>query len=91
MKSAPDNVSCVACHASTVVTSARAKTLGIEPGVIAGRYASPYDLSVAAGKSRETTRTLRALGWLHDMPMISQRVANDTAQVLVEIARRYPK
>lgn len=91
MRSAPDNVSCVACHASTVVTSVRAKTLGIEPSAIAGRYVSPYDLSVAGGKSRETTRTLRALGWLHDIPMISQRVANDTAQVLAEIERRYPK
>jgi len=81
----PDTVACVACHASTVTMRARSKSGAIDPITVAGRYTSRYDLSIAAGKSADTERTLRALGWLGKEPMISQRVANDTAQVLVEI------
>ncbi len=85
-----ETVACVACHVSTVLTAARAPGAGIDPVSLPERYTSTRDLSVAAGKSRETDRTLRALGYLGKDPMISQRVVNDTAQVLSEIERRYP-
>lgn len=85
-----ETVACVACHVSTVLTAARAAGAGIDPVSLPERYTSTRDLSVAAGKSRETERTLRALGYLGKDPMISQRVVNDTAQVLSEIERRYP-
>lgn len=91
LTNAPDTVSCIACHASTVVMRTRADGIGVDPNKIAGRYTSTYDLSVAAGKSERTERTLRALGYLGKDVMISQRVANDTAQVLSEIDKRYPR
>jgi hypothetical protein len=80
----------VACHVSTVITSARTATSSIDPLTLPGRYTSKYDLSIAGGQSAQNPNTLRALGHLRTDPMISQRVANDTAQALTEIAARYP-
>jgi hypothetical protein len=57
---------------------------------VAGRYASSYDLSIAAGMNTTSDRTLRMFGWLGRDAFIGQRVANDTAQALVEIEARYP-
>jgi hypothetical protein len=85
-----ETVPCVACHVSTVVMSARAASTAIDPIGLPGRYTSKFDLSVAGGKSRETDRTIRALGYLAQTPMISQRVVNDTAQTLTEIEARFP-
>ena len=82
-------MACVGCHVSTVVTAARA-TAAIDPLTLPGRYTSKFDLSTAGGKSAETQTTLRALGYLRQLPMISQRVVNDTAQTLTEIEQRFP-
>jgi hypothetical protein len=88
--SAPDTVACVACHTSTVALALRSEELGVDPTTFPEHYATSFDVSVAAGKSRTTDRTLRAFGWLGREPMISQRVANDTALVLEDIAARAP-
>jgi len=82
-----DTVACVACHVSTVVLNAR--TSG-NTAALPGRYTSTFNLSTAGGKSAETPRTIRALGYLRQDPMISQRVVNETAQTLQEIEQRYP-
>jgi hypothetical protein len=84
-----ETVPCVACHVSTVVMSARAGTT-IDPLALPGRYTSTFDLSIAGGKSAENPRTIRALGYLAQQPMISQRVVNETAQTLTEIEARFP-
>ena len=85
-----ETVACVACHVSTVVMNARAASAAIDPLALPGRYTSKFDLSTAGGKSAETQTTLRALGYLRQLPMISQRVVNDTAQTLTEIEQRFP-
>jgi hypothetical protein len=85
-----ETVACVACHVSTVVTAARAASTGIDPMTLPGRYTSKFDLSISGGKSAESPRTIRALGYLALLPMISQRVVNDTAQTLAEIEQRFP-
>ena len=84
-----ETVACVGCHVSTVVTAARA-TAALDPLALPGRYTSKFDLSTAGGKSAETQTTLRALGYLRQLPLISQRVVNDTAQTLTEIEQRFP-
>jgi hypothetical protein len=89
MTNTAETVPCVACHVSTVVMKARAAT-GIDPLTLPGRYTSKFDLSTAGGKSAETPGTLRALGYRSNLPMISQRVVNDTAQTLAEIEARFP-
>ncbi len=85
-----ETVQCVGCHVSTFLTARRAAVAGVDPVTVAGRYGSAYDLSTAAGVSTTNNRSLRAFGYLFTEPAISQRVANDTAQVLVEIDQRYP-
>jgi len=84
-----ETVACVGCHVSTVLVSARSASTAIDPATLPGRYASKFELSTAGGKLSEMPRTLRALGYLRQDPMISQRVVNDTAQVLTEIEQRF--
>jgi hypothetical protein len=85
-----ETVACVACHVSTVIANARASSVAIDPVTLPGRYTSKFDLSIAAGQSAQTANTIRALGYLAQKPMISQRVVNDTAQTLTEIEARFP-
>ena len=85
-----ETVACAACHISTVVMSARADTTAIDPLTLPGHYSSTFDLGIAGGQSAQTPTTLRALGYLGKLPMISQRVVNETAQTLTEIEQRYP-
>ena len=40
--------------------------------------------------SADDDHTIRALGYVDRLPMISQRVVNETAQTLTEIGERYP-
>ena len=91
MASPRDGQEPIGCHVSTVVMSARAATTAIDPLALPGRYTSTFDLSTTGGKSADTPRTLRALGYLARQPMISQRVVNDTAQTLTEIEQRFPR
>jgi hypothetical protein len=84
-----DDVQCVGCHVATFLTARRAAFAGVDPTAIAGRYTSPYNTAVDTIAARDG-RVLRALGWASSFPAISQRVANDTAQVLGELERRFP-
>jgi hypothetical protein len=88
LTNAPDTVSCVACHTATVGLSKRSEELELDPLTLPGRYETSRDVSVDAGMSKTTDFTIRAFGWLRRDPMISQRVANDTALVLEDIAAR---
>jgi hypothetical protein len=87
---AANSVQCIACHTETFLTQQRAAAAGVDPSTIAGRYTSTYPLATSGGMSATNERSLRALGWLFAEPMISQRVVNDTAQVLTEIEARFP-
>ena len=89
MTNTAETVACVACHVTTVVMAGRVQTSFIDPLTLPGRYTSKFDLSTAGGKSAEST-AIRALGYIARLPMISQRVVNDTAQTLTEIEQRYP-
>jgi hypothetical protein len=83
---ATDTVSCVACHLSTQLTYLR--TTEAVADSIAGRYTSSYDLTVRG--ALRTANTLRALGWVRQEMIISRRVVNDTAQLLLELQTRFP-
>ena len=85
-----ETVACVGCHVSTVLTVRRAATIGVDPLTVPGRYTSAFDLSTAAGTLTQTDATIRALGYIANQTLISQRVVNDTAQTLTEIEQRYP-
>jgi hypothetical protein len=80
------NAQCVACHVATYLTQHRAQVAGVDPATLPDWYRSSSDLWVAP----RTERTLRGFGWLGSTPAISQRVANDSAEVLAEIAVQFP-
>jgi hypothetical protein len=77
-----DTLQCVACHTATPLLGALAKGKTDLPG----RYESDQNLALDGGASPETAISLRAFGWFREQPMISQRVVNETAQVLHELA-----
>jgi len=82
----PETVQCAICHLSTVLMNERAAAANMDPLSVNERYtAQGYDLSVAP----LTDRTLRALGWLEGEPLISQRAANESAQVAIEMDSRF--
>jgi len=85
-----ETVQCIGCHVTTFLTARRAVVAGVDPTAVTNRFISQrFDLSTT-GKSTTNDRSLRAFGYLFSEPMISQRVVNDTAQVLVEIDARFP-
>ena len=85
-----ETVACVACHISTVLMSTRTTRIALDPLTIPGRYTSKFNLSTAGDKSAETGQTIRAFGYIAKLPIISQRVVNETAQTLTELETRFP-
>jgi hypothetical protein len=83
------NTQCIACHVATFLTARRAATSGLDPAAVAGRFQSSRDLTVHSIAATDA-RVVRGFGWAASFPAISQRVANDTAQVLAEIDARFP-
>jgi hypothetical protein len=80
---------CLGCHVATYLTARRAAALHVDPAALAGRFAPPYNVAVHSVAGSDP-RVVRAFGWAGSAPAISQRVANDTAEVLAEIAARFP-
>jgi hypothetical protein len=80
---------CIGCHVATYLTARRATTSGIDRTAIPGRFVSAHDLAVNTIAGIDP-RVVRAFGWAASAPAISQRVANDTAEVLAEIEARFP-
>lgn len=79
---------CIACHLASYLTARRAAASGIDPAALPGQL-TPRARAVhtIAG---DDPRVVRAFGWAGNAPAISQRVANDTAEVLADIAARFP-
>lgn len=88
-KKVPNTVQCVACHVSTYLLAERLKTGGIDPTKLPNYFPTTFPTSVDASESATDGGILRGLGWRGDSLAISQRVANETAEVLQEIAARY--
>jgi len=79
---------CIACHLASYLTARRGEASGLAPSALAERRASQAPAApTIAGRD---PRVVRAFGWAGNAPAISQRVANDTAEVLREIAARFP-
>lgn len=80
---------CIGCHLATYLTARRAATSGVVADALPGRFPSPR-ARAAPTIAEHDPRVVRAFGWAGNAPAISQRVANDTAQVLSEIEARFP-
>jgi hypothetical protein len=83
------NTQCIGCHLATYLTVRRAAMSGIDPRSLPGWFAAPLAHAVRTIASQDP-RVVRAFGWAGNEPAISQRVANDTAEVLSEIEARFP-
>jgi hypothetical protein len=78
-------VQCVSCHVATQIFDERAQIAGVDPLKVAGRFTSAYDLKVP----QPPMNTLRALGYFEYLPVIAQRIANESAEVALEIDERF--
>jgi len=83
------DLQCTACHVSTFLTTHRSMTAGVDPASIAGTYQTSYDVSVSSLANTDP-RVVRAFGWVGTNPIISIRVANESARVATEIQSRFP-
>ncbi len=64
--------------------------MGIDAGSVAGAYdGGVYNLSLETSRRKSTLGTVLQLGYWLDVPVIGQRVVNETAQVLSEIEQRF--
>jgi len=77
---------CLGCHVGTYIGAYRAGELAMDPTTSPSWYHSTHDLRVAPTNARR----VRGLGYFDTEVVVSQRVANDTANVLDEIAIRFP-
>lgn len=85
-----DTVQCVSCHVATTLLAPRAADAGVSLEALESPYRNPrYDLTPLGSEARRF-RTLRALGYLGTAPLVSQRVVNESAQVVDELERRFP-
>jgi hypothetical protein len=79
---------CIGCHLATYLTARRAAAARIDPASLPGWFAPRVGaVPTIAGQD---PRVVRAFGWAGNAPAISQRVVNDTAEVLAEIEARFP-
>lgn len=85
-----NTVQCASCHVTTTITTPRASDAGIDVTTFPERFASPtFDLGALGGHAPRS-RTMRALGYFNDQPLVSVRVAAESANVLTELETRYP-
>lgn len=78
---------CVACHVATHLMARRTARTGIAAASLPNWFDSPA-ARAAPNIAGDDARVVRAFGWAGNVPAISQRVANETAEVLAEIAAR---
>lgn len=83
-------VQCVACHTSTYLGVHRGQVAGIDLRSLPSRYDTTRDVRIEAGMAASDQRSLHNFGWDGQTAEFSQRVANETAQALIEMEQRFP-
>lgn len=89
----PNTVDCVSCHiAQPAKLSARTKfpALDFDAATDTVKFKSKYNLSNITNSSTDKTTLLRSFGYAGDAPVISQRVVNETAQILELLEKNTP-
>ncbi len=85
-----NTVQCASCHLATTLLTPRAADAGIDLTAQPEFYGSSrFDLT-PLGAQTARFRTLRALGYFVDTPLVSRRVVNETAHVLQELEQNFP-
>jgi hypothetical protein len=80
---------CLACHVATFLGTYRAGELKMDPTTTPSWYRTPRNVDV--GKLGDNAgNQIRAFGYIGTSPIVSQRVANDTAHALDDVDRLFP-
>ena len=85
-----NTVQCASCHLTTTVTPARAADAGIAVTSLPERYDTGEVDPTPLGPPETRRRTMRNLGYFESVPLVSQRVVNETAHTLEEVEARFP-
>ncbi|MBL8911818.1 MAG: hypothetical protein JNM17_14085 [Archangium sp.] len=84
-----NSAQCVSCHVSTTLVPLRSADAGIDVHALSERYTSAeFDLTPLGSTGR--ARTLRALGYFGSSPLVSQRVVNESVNVVGALESAYP-
>lgn len=82
----PETVDCATCHVAGAARRFAERELGLSGDGNGARYAHPRGLPLD-GATAERTDELRAFGYFDARPSISQRVVNETAEVVERVNR----
>lgn len=85
-----NTVQCASCHLTTTMLSARASDAGIDLTALPEFFGPAMFDATPLGTQGARFRTLRALGYFGDVPLVSARVINETIDVLGELEVRFP-
>jgi hypothetical protein len=81
----PDDLSCAACHMATFILEQTRARYGLtDESFESDVYQADLDLELL-GTSKDNASSLRAFGWFKRDPMISQRVINESASVVLRM------
>jgi hypothetical protein len=82
------NTQCITCHVSNYLSVYRSQELGVAPTALPSWYQSTRNIATKLDVNESTQ--IRNLGYVDALPVISQRVANDTAHALDDVDRLFP-
>jgi len=83
------NTQCLSCHVATYMTTYRAGELSVDPSTLPSWYHTPRNVDVGALGNTDA-RQIRNFGYVASNPIVSQRVANDTAHALDDVDALFP-
>ncbi len=83
------NTQCMACHVATYLTTYRTGELMMDPTASPSWYHSPRNTNVGMLGNSDGNQ-IRGFGYVNAAPIVSQRVANDTAHSLDDVDALFP-
>lgn len=91
-KYGPDALSCAGCHVATFVREATRASFGLDATKLpaSDAFKSARDLTLK-GEAITTPSSLRAFGYFDAKVMISNRVVNESAAVVDDLEKRFPR
>ena len=80
---------CLACHVATYLTTYRTGELMVDPATSPSWYRSARNTNVGMLGNSDGNQ-IRGFGYVGTAPIVSQRVANDTAHALDDVDALFP-
>jgi hypothetical protein len=83
------NTQCITCHVANYLGVYRSQELGVDPTALPSWYQSTRNIATMKFDVNEPD-AIRNFGYVDALPVISQRIANDTAHALDDVDRLFP-